>query len=257
MELENQVPADIEKRKFLSDLFKIPPMLLGLATLEHITLKPHPEVAGIFTKTGYSSLPRVVTDTTKYQNNVRTFWVLYDTSQAQSKTDDINADIRDLESLSSQARGDFLYHIHEILFGYYILTANVVRDQRNFSLSHHHANQAVRVARVEHDSDLIATSLYTRGCTYLEWGMFGKLAMGVFQIQEDKIRCAIRDFEDAKQTPENGEEGLHPQLLGRIRMHLSRAYAVLKLHKGTMGRRKARPLRILSPVSLHVVLILA
>jgi len=229
---ENEVPDAMSRRKIIANLLNIPPMLFGLAVLENVTLKPHPEVVGANLATGQTTLTKVIVDTTKYQSNIHTLWVLHDTSQAQNELDQINADIRDLESLESQARGDLLSHIRELLFSYRILAANVVRDQRNFSSSHHHANQAVRVAKAERDSDLIATSLYTRGCTYLEWGTFGTLARGVFQIQEDKIIKAIRNFEEAKQTPENGEEGLHPQLLGLIRMHLSRAYAILKLRNG-------------------------
>jgi hypothetical protein len=118
------------------------------------------------------------------------------------------------------------------LFGYHILATHVVRDQRKFSLSHHHANQAVRVAKAMNESDLIATALYTRGSTYLEWGMFGTLEKGVFQVQPDKIKAAIRDFEDAKKVPQDGEKDIHPQLLGQIITHLSRAYTILNISKG-------------------------
>jgi hypothetical protein len=232
MELENQVPVDMNRRKLIARLLNIPPGLFGLAVLEDIVLKPHPQVAGAVMATGQTTLQKVVADTTRYQNNIRALWVLHDTSQAQGALDQINADIRDLESLEEQARGDLLYHIRELLFSYHILAANVVRDQRKFSLSHHHANQAVRVAKGMNDTDLVATALYTRGCTYLEWGMFGTLARGVFQVQRDKIACAIRDFEHAKKTPEEGEKGIHPQLLGRIAVHLSRALAILKVSDG-------------------------
>ena len=232
MENQNQVPPDMNKRKLIARLLNIPPALFGLAALEHVTLQPHPKIAGATRRTGQTKIVQVVADTTRYRNNIETFWVLHDTSEAYSKIDQISTDILDLESLESQARGDLLYHIHELLFSYHILAAHVVRDQREFSLSHYHANEAVRVAMAENDCDLIATARYTRGCTYLEWGMFGVLANRVFQVQEDKIRHAIRDFEDARRTPENGEEGLHPQLLGFIRTHLSRALTVLKLSNG-------------------------
>jgi hypothetical protein len=178
MELENQVPVDMNRRKLIARLLNIPPMLLGLAVLEDVTIQP--QAAGTVIATGQTTLQKVVADTTKYQNNVRTLWMLHDTSQAQSALSQINADIRDLDSLEPQARGDLLYHIQELLFSYHLLAAHVVRDQRKFSLSHHHANEAVRTAKAMQDSDLIATALYTRGCSYLEWGMFGLLKGGVF-----------------------------------------------------------------------------
>jgi hypothetical protein len=233
MELQNQVPVDMNRRKLIARLLNIPPMLFGLAVLEDVTLQPHPQATESAIATGQTALQKVVVDTTRYQRNIRTLSTLHYTSQVHSALDQINTEIRDLESLEAQARGDLLYHLQELLFSYHILAAKVVRDQRKFSLSHHHANQAVRVAKGAKDSDLIAVALYTRGCTYLEWGMFGTLAKGVYQVQHDKINAAIRDFEAAKKAPENGGKGIHPQLLGLIIVHLSRAYAIYNLSRGT------------------------
>ena len=227
MELDNDVPTDMNRRKLIARLLNIPPMLFGLATLEEVILQPHPEKAGVSLATGYSTLPKVVADTSKYQSNIRTFLTLHYTSQAQSEFHKITADIRDLESLEAQTSGDLQYHIRELLFSYHILAAKVVRDQRKYPLSYEHANQAVRVAKETKDLDLIATALYTRGRTYLEWGMYGTLEKerGIFQGDRDKITRAIRDFEHARKLGKNTESLLHPQLLGFLDMQLSRAYA--------------------------------
>lgn len=232
MELDNQVPVDMNRRKLLARLLNIPPMLFGLAILEDITLQPHQQTANTVIATGQTTLQKVAADTTRYQSNIRTFWTLHYSSQVQNALVQINIDIQDLESLASQAQGDLLYHIRELLFSYYLLAAKVVRDQRKFSLSHQYANEAVRVAKAMQDSDLIATALYTRGGTYLEWGMFGTLAKGVFRVQPEKIEAAIRDFENAKREPNDRQKALHPQLVGLIVVHLSRAYAILNLSKG-------------------------
>jgi tetratricopeptide (TPR) repeat protein len=232
MELQNQVPVDMNRRKLIARLLNVPPMLFGLAVLEDVVLQPHPLEANTIIATGQTTLQRVVADTTKYQNNIRTFWMLHDTSQAQSSLSQIIADIQDLSSLELQVRGDLLLHIQELLFSYHLIAAHIVRDQRKFSASHHHANEAVRVAKAMKDSDLIATGLYTRGCTYLEWGMFGFLKKGVFQVQRDKIELALRDLEQAKKVHGNKEKNIHEQLLGRIDLHISRAYAILNISKG-------------------------
>src|SRR5579859_2444884 len=129
---ENQVPEAMSRRKIIADLLNIPYMLFGLATLDTVTLQPHPKVANAITKAGQTTLTKVMVDTNKYQNNIRASIALHYTSQVQSKLDQINTDIRDLESLASQARGDLLYHIQEILFSNYLLAAKVVRDQRRF-----------------------------------------------------------------------------------------------------------------------------
>ncbi len=207
-------------------------MLLGLAVLESVTLKPHPEAAGSAIATGHTTLTKVIVDITKYESNIRTFLNLHYTSQAQSVFYEMNTDIRDLESLQSQTRGDLQYHIRELLLSYHLLAAKVVLDRREFNLSHHYANQAVRVAKATKDTDLIATALYTRGGTYLWWGMFGKLTKGVFQVRMDKINKAIRDFEAAKKAAEDTGKSIHPQLAGFIDMALSRAYAIRSLSMG-------------------------
>jgi transcriptional regulator with XRE-family HTH domain len=232
MEHDNQVPADINKRKLIARLLDIPPVLFGLAVLENVTLKPHPKIAGAVTKIGQPTLTKVTVDITKYENNVRKLVMLHDTSQVQSELDQINADIQELDNLADQARGDLLYHISEILLSDYLLVASVVRDLRKFNLSHYYANQAVRVALALGDTDLIATARYVRGCTYLEWGRNGALENGVFKVQLDKINKAIRDFVNAKQAADSSEKRLHPQIIGRIDMSLSRAYTIRSLSTG-------------------------
>lgn len=232
MELDNDIPLDMNKRKLIARLLNIPPMLFGLAVLENVALKPHPKIARATTVAGHTALPKVTADITKYQRNIRNFLTLHFTSQAQSELDNITEDIRELESLEQQSRGDLQVHIQELLFSYYLLVAKVVVDQRNFSLSYHYANQAVRVAMETDDTDLIATARYTRGRTYLEWGMTGTLERGVFKVQGDKIDKAIRDFEDAKNAAENTDKNLHPQVVGLIDVHLSRAYAIRSVSTG-------------------------
>src|SRR5579864_3889226 len=65
MELENQVPVDMNRRKLIARLLNIPPMLFGLAVLEDVTLQPHPQATGAVIATGQTELQKVVADTTK------------------------------------------------------------------------------------------------------------------------------------------------------------------------------------------------
>jgi hypothetical protein len=228
---ENEVPEAMSRRKIIADSLKIPPMLFGLAVLEDVKIQPHPQVAGA-NLARPTKLTRVIVDTTKYQTNIRTLLTLHYTGQIQSSLGQVNDDIRDLESLESQTRGDLQYHIREILFSYHLLAAKVVRDQREYNVSHYYANQAVRVAKATKDVDLIATALYTRGRTYLEWGKAGVLKRGVFQVQLDEVGKAIRDFKAAKKLAEDTGKSLHPQIVGLIDVHLSRAYAIRCLSTG-------------------------
>ncbi len=67
-----------------------------------------------------------------------------------------------------------------------------------------------------HDSDLLATALFTRGWTRMEWGLYGTMKDSVFQVQQDKLEAAIRNFGAAKQIfpVQDGKDAMHPQLLG-------------------------------------------
>ena len=124
--------------------------------------------------------------------------------------------------------------MQEILLGDQLLTTHIVRDQRQFSQAYQHANEAVRVAKSMNDSDLLATALFTRGWTRLEWGLFGTMQDGVFQMQQDKVSAAIRDFDDAiKVFPSSdGKDSMHPQLQGCLMMYRCRAQAALALSEG-------------------------
>lgn len=231
MELENKVPVDMSKRRAIAQLLHIPPMLFGLAVLEEMKLDLHPQRQ---IATGQTKLVRVPVDITAYQNNVRTIWQLHDTGNAQSVLNLLESDLQDLASLEQQAKGDLCYHIQEILFGYQLLATHIVRDQRRFSSSYYHANEAVRVAKAMQDSDLIATALFTRGWTNMEWGLYGRTQQGIFQVQQNKLEAAIRDFEEARKVfpTLNGKEAMHPQLLGRLMTYKSRAQAALAVSKG-------------------------
>jgi tetratricopeptide (TPR) repeat protein len=233
METQNKVPVDITKRKTIARLLKIPPVLFGLAVLEESIQEPHPQTTHATTM-AQSRLPRVAKDTTKCQSNVQTIWQMHDTGNAQGKIGQLYADIHDLEGHEQQAQGDLRYHVQEILLGDQLLATHIVRDQRQFSQAYHHANEAVRVAKSMNDSDLLATALFTRGWTCLEWGLFGTIQQDVFQVRQNRVNAALRDFDSALEVfpPEDRKDRMHPQLRGCLTMYRCRAQAALTFSKG-------------------------
>ena len=233
MELENKVPVDIGRRKTIAQLLKIPPMLLGLAVLDDMTLESlaqAPQRVAI----GQTKLVRTSVDTLKYQNTTRKIWQLHETSNALSELIPLLAEIRDLESFERQTQGDLRYHVQEMLLSNHILATHIVRDQRQFSRAYYHSNEAVQVAKSMDESDLIATALFTRGRTRMEWGAFGTTQQGVFQVQQDKLKGAIGDFQEALDLfpGKNDKESMHPQLLGVLMTEMKRTQALLAVSKG-------------------------
>jgi tetratricopeptide (TPR) repeat protein len=231
MELENKVPTDITRRRIIARLLSIPPTLLGLASLEDtILLQPQKKTisptqsATIRT----SKLQNVASDITRYEKNIRIALDLHRTSNAQSLLQDINTDIRDLECIEGQARGDFLYRVRELLVSNDLLATKIVKDQGQFALAYVYANNAVRVAKSLEDAELQAAATYTRGCTKLEWGLFGTTQQGIFQIDRGKAKDAIRDFQAILQKTGIQQEGIHPQLQGFTMLQLSRAQSFFR-----------------------------
>jgi tetratricopeptide (TPR) repeat protein len=234
MELDNQVPLDMNRRKLIARLLQIPPLLFGLGALEEVLFQPGAQAAGAVRAMQQTTLRKVVADTTRYHNTNLTIWQLHAASHAQSSLRQLHADIDDLESLERQSQGNLRYQVQEMLLSDLILATHIVRDQRQFELAYVHANEAVRVAKGMDDSDLIATALYTRGRTRLEWGQFGNIEQGTFQVQQDKIKAAIRDYQEAFQLfpARDDKERMHPQLLGVLTMFLSRARAIFAVSRG-------------------------
>jgi len=95
MELQNQVPEDRSKRVFLANLLNIPPILLGMATLETITLQPTTATIAP------SILTKVIVDVAKYQTTINTLTSLQYTGSVQQMFQ-IQTDIQELESLETR-----------------------------------------------------------------------------------------------------------------------------------------------------------
>lgn len=227
MELENKVPTDITRRRVIARLLNIPLALFGLASLEHVSVRTVTEHSLSPTIIQQTPLHKVSTDVARYEKNIRVALHLHRTSNAQNILQDINADIRELEQLEDRAKGDLLYRVRELLVGNELLATKIVKDQKHYALAYTYANSAVQVARSLEDSELLATTKYTRGCTKLEWGLFGMMKLGGFQIDKQKIGDAIRDFQDILQTQSTRQDAIHPQLYGSTLLQLSRAQSIL------------------------------
>ncbi len=235
MESQNRVPVDITKRRTIARLLKIPPMLFGLATLDDLImdLKPYPQ-APFAAATGATRVQRSTLDLTPYQVNNATLWHIHATSNASGAIGQLQTDMRALEMHEKQTQGDLQYCVREMLLSDHTLATHIVRDQRQFQQAYYHANESVRVAKSMEDSDLLAAALFSRGWTRLEWGLFGTIEQGMFQVQQDQLEAAIRDFRRARDLfpTADGKENMHPQLLGILTAELQRAQAALALHQG-------------------------
>ncbi|QBD75643.1 hypothetical protein EPA93_06340 [Ktedonosporobacter rubrisoli] len=245
MEKQNRVPTDIERRRIIAELLDIPPILLGLATLQDVILQPQKEIS--MQPAGPHILNKLATDLTKYEKNVRVALHIHRTSSAQGLLHDINTELQDLKKLASQAKGNFLSQVRELLLSNNLLATRIMKDAREYALAYMYANDAVQVARSMDDADLIATAYYMRGCAKAEWGRRGTVKQGIFQLEPAKIQEAILDFQKVLALAHKKRGRIHPQLEGFTKLQLSRASGMLK--EGERDSRIAQALTMSEEVA--------
>ena len=221
MEQQNKVPTDITRRQALVKILDIPPALLGVSSLELILFKP--EVKKEALPTGPVILKQTpFLDLAKYEREIRTLWLLNETSHAHDALGDVLTAIRELEELEEQAKGNLQCRVRELLYSHYRLATRIYRDLMELPLAYASANQAVRVTKSLNRDALIAAALYIRGFIRLVWGLYGEKALfGIVEPHREKLIEALRDFEQAIPLA-------RPQLKGLLLLEMSRAQSLLK-----------------------------
>jgi hypothetical protein len=219
MEQKNQIPTDIIRRRILADILHIPPLLLGLASLEAITprqtvhLKAPPVLA-------YNSL-----DLEWYDKEARMLWQLHYAQTAQDALTDLVAYINNLLPVQQHAKGNLGRRINELLNNYYRLAATVQRDRGNFEKAYIFANESVQAAKGmgtdPYALQITAASQYTRGVVNFAWGVFGDCVKhGYVHSDKEKVQAALFDFEQALKYASS-------QLKGIIYSEMARAKALI------------------------------
>jgi hypothetical protein len=193
MEKQNTVPHDITRRRIIAHLLTIPPALFGLAELSHVIV-PFQAPGQASSRSGSNTFQSSARDISHFQRNIAVALQLHKANHAHELTEDIQADLRVLSALESEARGDLLYQVRELLIGNYLLTSRIARDQRQYKHAYLSANNAVRVARSMDDPDVLGSSRHTRGLVLLAWGQSGYLHQGNSRMIEAKSSERLWSF---------------------------------------------------------------
>src|SRR5579883_2943498 len=116
MEQKNQIPTDIVRRRILAKILDIPPLLLGLASLEAVVSQnAHRQFPSVLTSTSL--------DVERYNKEARMFWQLHYAQTAQDALTTLLDDIRELVPLQRNAKGNLRRNLSELLNSYYRLAA--------------------------------------------------------------------------------------------------------------------------------------
>ena len=179
-DIENKdIGMDFERRQFLSKLFNIPPILLGVITIEqinkileekgiHLTalLTPpspnEPFRQGVVSN-AVSTGHKLVVDVQEYRAQLVSYWTTeYNNSAYGVMTDGLlrtSTLYQELPHVSLKERRQ----LHELLCGYHQFTAHLLRDKQMYDDAIIHANKAYHLAGFLKSNEQKALTLYWHG----------------------------------------------------------------------------------------------
>ncbi len=171
MENHNEGLDSIERRKTLTTILKIPPALLGLASLDEIV----EIVTGQEQNPGKTKRAKItLLDIKKYQERFK----VYDALFAEGAT---YGNVAAIEHTIARIRDDLGYanagdkdELLRILWNFEILCSKVYgSDIVDWGKTFEHIDNAIEIAAELNDNDLQAISLYTSGLYHLRQGRLG------------------------------------------------------------------------------------
>jgi tetratricopeptide (TPR) repeat protein len=230
MERQNMVPQDEKRRWILARLLDIPPLLFGLGMLEGAGA-----VAQIF------QWERV--DVKEYRATLEQYCDSYHLGNILQLLHDIKGRITNLQNEIHYSSSQEKQQMAELLCGYLILAAIIVREHQNFDTAIELLTRAIIVAEGAKLYTMWAEALRQRGVIYLARGETAAFLHGIIVAQHD-LDSALHDYAVAHQlTPH-----LSPLYQGSIFIDVGAAYA-----SAAQDRQALRnALKIIDQGSTHI-----
>jgi tetratricopeptide (TPR) repeat protein len=180
MELRDIGLNDISRRRFLAQLFDIPPLLLGLATLPQ---SPGKQVPG-------TPAPKVLMfsdqiDLEEVRDKLTGFWTQNDGASGEVVLT-LDSTLKRLYERYPTTTSSERLEVVTALCELHIHAANLFRDRGKFSKSLEHLNKTQDLNTLLQEDELQADVLYRRGGVYLEKGELA-LALDDYHAAEQKL----------------------------------------------------------------------
>jgi tetratricopeptide (TPR) repeat protein/DNA-binding XRE family transcriptional regulator len=170
MEKDNKVPDSMERRRFIAKTLKIPPVLLGLASIDAF-LRPAEASLGAKGAAVVTPSTRVIVDQkaiSQYQSQLKLFWSLHYTSSAGGVQSETQAHILQLNALIPYTSGKEQAQLTEQLCGFYELASRVESQKNNVQGSLAYLDTAIDLAQPLNNAELSGRLLYKRGLVLYE-----------------------------------------------------------------------------------------
>ena len=170
MEKENKVPDSMERRRFIVQMLNIPPLLLGLASVDDFLRPAQPEGVKSAAITRATRLSVDTETINQYRSQLSLFWSLHYTSTASNAMGEIQRNITHLQALIAWTSGEQQGKLTEQLCGFYELASRVSSDQNDPQTALAYLNNAIAFAHPLKDQhkELYGRLLYKRGLVRYE-----------------------------------------------------------------------------------------
>ncbi len=215
----------LERRRFLAHLLNIPPILLGVVTLEQIEQMLAQQQAALPTR-AIASTKRVLVDLEQCRQALTGYWEANHAHTAQDAIPDIHSWIALInKELSFMSAGQQKAERYELLTDFYQLLGLMLRDRQSFQEAMPYLDEAVEMAKLIGDKELLALTLDRRGSVWLDQGM----ALNDSQA----LQAAARDYQEALAL----EKHLSPSIFGALL--LRGGHALARIAQSEKERTKA------------------
>src|SRR5258707_5764917 len=185
---DNSFPTDPKRRWILAKLLSIPPVLLGLNSLDDLLIQEQKEEAEIAQKVAISRArgSKQLFSAEEYHRDLNAYWKLQGASTLQSVASDIYRNLRNLEREVLYGNQWTKEQSVPLLCGYHMLLADMKTDREQFDLAIAHLNKAYAVAKEKNLDRLVTTTLLRRG-----WAI---MARGEKYARRHDCEAAQEDF---------------------------------------------------------------
>lgn len=216
----NTFPTDPGRRWILAKLLGIPPLLLGLQSLDELlTQQEANRKVKLPQKTGVSQAIAGMRQFSleEYRCALGNYWQRHRTDTLLGEISDIHRRIHVLERKALYGEQRVKEQSIPLLCGYHMLLANFDADREHYDAAIIHLNEAYVLAKEKHLSRLQATILLRRGWACKERGeKFARLPD--FEAAQRDFTCAATDYQAAL----NISKQAYPNLMGAITVSLGK-----------------------------------
>ena len=168
MEKRNIGLDSIARRRVLALLLDIPPVALGIMTIEEITLQQQAAPTG--THAVVSTEKEAIFDLAFYKDRLKAIWNRNHTNTAQNRMTQIAADISGLTTALPYVSGDDEKEVRAVLCCYHQLQAHILRDQGRYDAAIAELEKAAILAERAENSHLLAVTLLRIGSVLRDRG---------------------------------------------------------------------------------------